>query len=220
MTLVTMPVWIDSHGRPRGSFELFVCASCGLAEWWAREPAVLAKADMQPETVGGIDDVGVFAGTISCPHCQATEHWAIAMLDQLTGAKPVPMRLVAGSANRRDRLCAFVCKRCGLTRWRARDFVNVASRAVVGHATCRACLVAGACVFHAQDATVVHGAEDGGREPSFWFRAVTAYQGIWAIHTRGWFDLRACPNCFHVDWLAQGLDQLEEHPKHGITRVR
>jgi hypothetical protein len=221
MGVTRMPVWIDAGGQLVGSFELLLCASCGLAEWWAHGIDLVTQNPLRRPSVT--------TSAPECPSCRGTEAWDIPMQDQATGTPNVPMMATSSAGRPAGRLSTWVCRGakseqgCGLTRWRVATDRPIVPDYPLRTETCRACRGTRAIVAVAIDATIRPatraGMEAWRGEVQHSTRFVAGGQGFWGPKWWGRFELRACPDCGHVDWLGTSLDQLEERPNFGIRKL-
>lgn len=222
MGITRMPVWIDGLGQLVGSFELLVCAACGLAEWWARGIDLVAHSAMRRPAVT--------TSAPECPSCGGTEAWDVRMQDQATGTAFVAMSATLTAGRPASPLSTWVCRgaasgdsrpgSCGLTRWRIATGQPYVSDYQKRTESCRSCRSPRAIVSLGIDATI-QPAGRGLEGPVVHHstRFVAAGQGFWGPRWWGSFELRACADCGHVDWLGTGLDRLEERPEFGIRKL-
>lgn len=213
--LVRIPVWIDGAGGLVGSFELILCAGCGLGEWWAH--------GVGPDDSPGLPHAKLVQDAPECPGCASSEAWDVPMLDQATGLGAIPMVATLVAGRPANPLSTWVCRPCGLTRWRIAVDPPWVPEAPLRSDRCRACRSERASVVVAQDATVMVGSSTRFLPPPgvayYETRFAAAGQDVWGPRWWGRFELRVCPDCGHVDWLGARLDELRQSAKFGIRKL-
>lgn len=207
VTIERMAVWLPPEGEGIGSFELFLCATCGLAEWWAHglgaEPPWGAQVVEEDQP---------------CAHCSGRKAIRIAMEDHVSGGRAVPMVATMRHGIPETWLVALICADCGHTRWRATPPERIRGNGTPGE-MCRACGATDVVMAPSEDATVQIGRNDFRPEPSateFAPRSLAAWMGFWGPRHRGRVELRVCPRCAHVDWIGRSLDELVEDRAAGV----
>jgi predicted nucleic-acid-binding Zn-ribbon protein len=101
-----------------GRFSTYVCRSCGWTAWYAHELGAL--------------DVDLTSGvrlrdqSPPCRDCGAHRRWQVDTMhetgDAFVTAMHVMMRMTFFYARTIGRFATDICRRCGLTEWRARDY--------------------------------------------------------------------------------------------------
>ena len=209
-----MGVWLDDLGRPGASFELLVCAGCGLTEWWVSDAEALKAHRFPPERW--------LSAARPCSRCSSTSALHLPMLDQVTGMAPIPMAALVDGGRPAASLWTVVCPSCGYAIWRVEDHVAATSRRGPAGSSCRVCHSSDVVLARSLDATVPIRPVERLVEPQaqYVLRFVAMHETTWALYFWGWFMLRICRPCRRVDWLAQGLDQLRPQPRDGIFKIR
>lgn len=208
-----MAVWFTASNERVGHFEMYVCAGCGICEWWA--------AGLEPTAPPGDRDARLAVDELpACTGCRATRTWIVPMLDAITGADPQPMSIVAGPRAGAGRLIAWICADCGLTLWRARG-LEAAIQSVQMKPSTRACASCASVATYtapSPDATLIE-RRAAGRSPTLRWerRGIVTHTGFWGLQWRGKLDLHVCSACGRVDWLGRSLEQLRPDPAAGVT---
>lgn len=101
-----------------GSFSTFVCRSCGWTAWYAQELSAL-EVDLS-------SGVGLLDRKAPCRDCGGTSRWHVDTMhetgDAYVTALHVVMRMTFWYARTVGKFATEICRGCGLTHWRAREY--------------------------------------------------------------------------------------------------
>jgi predicted nucleic-acid-binding Zn-ribbon protein len=133
----------DSNGEPtdlrvvrkgfpklwwEGRFATYVCRDCGWTSWYAYELGHL-EADL---TSG----VHVIDRGLACRDCKHGRHWHVETMhetgDAFVTALHVVLRMTFFYAQTIGKFSTDICRRCGLTEWRARELEELEHRPRLG----------------------------------------------------------------------------------------
>jgi predicted nucleic-acid-binding Zn-ribbon protein len=100
-----------------GRFSTYVCRGCGWTAWYAHE---LGALDVDLTAGVGVNDDGT-----PCRDCAGHRHWHVETMhetgDAYVTALHVMMRMTFWYARTVGKFSTDICRRCGLTEWRARE---------------------------------------------------------------------------------------------------
>lgn len=186
--------------RPRGSFTVFLCASCGDARWYARDLDAELSAELEPATLG------------PCTDCGESRALRVARV-QTRGASGQPSDLRVLRETHRGfgfpttrgvgHFSLFVCRGCTLTRWVAAELDGVDHERYARHA-CRRCAWNECLRVDPVD-------EDGAI-----LRVLYGKEQLDEVRA-GRYRLSICGACGLTDWTALGLDTVDASPRWGVT---
>jgi predicted nucleic-acid-binding Zn-ribbon protein len=203
-----MPVAFDSRNAGIGHFELFVCKSCGYAEWYAHDiPSVNHR---------GLDVRLLVATVRPCVDCASPDFLQVNMKDTVAGGIPVVMAIVPDPESAGHGVMATVlCCGCGRAEWYASHPgpPHLEDHHLLG-STRQLCELCGAAPRRRFRALERAQAPNDTVERAIAIR-ITAF----GWRPLGGFEMQVCEGCGHTAWVGVRLDELSEDRHAGVSQV-
>jgi hypothetical protein len=215
--IVDMAVYHRPDGKLTiGTLETFVCARCGLVEWYA-DGAEGLDGLVAAETKG----VDRRASKGRCAGCEReVDRWHLDTMWEGGGPrfKPTPMKVYRArwSDKSEGTFSIDICTGCTLIDWWAHGLEELAASAAGARGVE---LVDDECVrCGARRALRISRLHDEAAHYNWPVLRGVAYVSFWGgePQRKGELSLLTCTACGHARWFASKLNKLRDNPKAGV----
>jgi predicted nucleic-acid-binding Zn-ribbon protein len=208
-----MPIAFDAGGVGRGHFELILCRQCGHAEWYAHDvERVRMGTNVRPASAGGLP----------CRGCGAATFLDVAMLEAVLGRQGawvhLPVAAVPGvdppeNAAARGDMTIRICEGCGHVEWFSAQPDRLDAKGILEtfERRCDRCDGTSATRLRARERNL--DASDVVDRPVAIRVALSGWRPL------GGFEMLVCRGCGQTEWIAVGLEELDEDEAAGVSRI-